>query len=105
MPLVRVKPLAVDIEVQPGETLANAAWRLGYGWPTRCWGQAQCMVCRVRILAGEEHLEPARDEEIDALRARLGISVAREPIRLGCRLRVSADGVVVEKEGVVEPEP
>jgi ferredoxin len=62
------------------------------------------MVCRVRILAGDECIEPAEDEEIDALRERLGISVDRDPIRLGCRLRVRCDGVVVEKQGVVGPE-
>lgn len=103
MPLVRVEPLAVDIEVQPGEPLANAAWRLGYRWPTRCWGQAECMVCRVRVLAGEEHTEPAGDEEVDALRRRLDVSVDRDRIRLGCRLQVRADGVIVEKDGVEAP--
>jgi ferredoxin, 2Fe-2S len=105
MPFVRVEPLAVDIEVQPGESLANAAWRLGYRWPTRCWGQAECMVCRVRVLAGEDCIEPPEDEEINALRRRLDISVDRDPIRLGCRFRVRGEGVVVEKEGVVRPEP
>jgi 2Fe-2S ferredoxin len=104
MPRVRVEPLGRDIEVQPGEPLANAAWRLGYRWPTRCWGQADCMVCRVRIVAGEEHALPADDEEIDALRSKLDVAVARDRVRLACRLQVRDDGLVVEKEGIVAPE-
>ena len=103
MPVVRVEPLGVDIEVQPGEPLANAAWRLGYRWPTRCWGQADCMVCRVRVVAGEEHTVAAEDEEIDALRRRLDVAIERDRVRLGCRLRISGDGVIVEKDGVEAP--
>jgi 2Fe-2S ferredoxin len=103
VPIVRVEPLGVEIEVAPGEPLADAAWRVGYVWPTRCWGQAECMVCRVRILEGEDRTEPADAEERTALRRHAGIDVDRERVRLGCRLHVVGEGVVVEKAGVKPP--
>lgn len=102
MSFVRVMPLNVDIEVEPGEPLAVAAWRLGYRWPTLCWGQAECMLCRVRVLEGEQNIEAPQPDEVDALRRRLIGSLDR--VRLGCRLRVLGEGVVVEKKGVVPPK-
>lgn len=62
------------------------------------------MLCRVRVLAGEEGVEPPREEEAHALSRNLHVSVARENVRLGCRICVTADGVVVEKKGVVGPD-
>jgi 2Fe-2S ferredoxin len=103
MPIVRVEPLGAEIEVHRGEPLAFAAWRLGYRWPTVCWGQGDCMLCRVEILAGDELIEPPDGAEIAALRAQVRVSSDR--VRLACRLRVTGDGVVVEKKGVVAPEP
>ena len=102
MPIVRVEPLGAEIEVHRGEPLAFAAWRLGYQWPTVCWGQGECLLCRVRILAGDELIEPAGEEETASLNAQLRISTDR--VRLGCRLLVNGDGVVVEKRGVVASE-
>jgi 2Fe-2S ferredoxin len=97
-----VEPLGAEIEVHRGEPLAFAAWRLGYRWPTVCWGQGECLLCRVKILAGDELIEPAKEEEVASLKAQLRISADR--VRLGCRLLVTGDGVVVEKRGVVAPE-
>ncbi len=103
MVTVRVEPLGAEIELMPGEALADAAWRLGFGWPTTCWGQADCMLCRVRVVAGEELVTPPGDEEREALRVRLPASARRRGVRLACRLTVTGDGVVVEKQGVLPP--
>lgn len=100
---VVVQPAGVTIAVQPGETLAESAWRQGYRWPTTCWGQAECMVCAVRVISGEESTVPPDAEEEDAMRLRFPRHLRRPDSRLACRLRVSGEGVVVEKKGVRPP--
>lgn len=106
MPIVRVEPLGADIALLPGESLAEAAWRLGYHWPTTCFGQAECMQCQVRVVGGEHLVAPADDDETAALETRLPAVLRRRPgVRLGCRLTVTADGVTVEKRGVRPPAP
>jgi 2Fe-2S ferredoxin len=101
--VVRVEPLGANLEVRSGETLAEAAWRLGYGWPTTCWGEAQCTLCWVRVIGGEEHVEPPGTEEIEALVHLLPSAVRRQEARLACRLKVIGGNVVVEKRGVRPP--
>jgi ferredoxin, 2Fe-2S len=101
---VRVEPLGADIEVEAGEALADAAWRLGYDWPTTCWGQVDCMLCCVEVVAGESLVEPPDEEERVALARKLPRALRRPGTRLACRLRVAGDGVVVRKEGVRAPD-
>lgn len=96
MPVVRVEPAGIDLTVEPGEALIEAAWRLGYVWPTTCYGQAECTACAVEILAGAEHASTVADDEAAGL-ATLGRKGRR--LRLACRLRVDGD-VVVRKRGV-----
>ena len=103
MPTVHVEPLGADIEVAGGEALADAAWRLGYRWPTTCWGQAHCMLCRVEVIAGEDATVPAAPEEIEACRVNLPSSARRPGVRLACQLRVTGEGVIVHKTGVGPP--
>jgi 2Fe-2S ferredoxin len=99
-PVVRVEPSGAELDVELGETVAEAAWRLGYTWPTKCWGQADCMVCWTRILDGELSAVPLGEEEELAMRARLPPKLKSRFTRLGCRLLVSGDGLVLEKKGV-----
>jgi len=97
MPIVRVQPSGLDIDVHSGETLIEAAWREGYSWPTSCYGQAHCMVCRIRVVEGAENLSEMGTEEADALRMNgLGGLV---DVRLACLLEVHGPATV-EKEGV-----
>ena len=105
MSRVRVEPLGADIELEPGEALADAAWRLGYDWPTTCWGQIDCMLCRGEVIAGAEQVEPADDEERRAIAHNLPRAERRRAVRLACQLLVTGDGVVVRKEGVRPPSP
>jgi len=102
---VRVEPLGADIELEPGEALVDAAWRLGYDWPTTCWGQIDCMLCRVEVIAGADQVEPATDEERRAIARHLPRSQRGPATRLACQLYVTGDGVVVRKEGVGPPSP
>lgn len=103
MPHVRVEPLGEEICLRPGESVAEAAWRLGYHWPTTCFGQATCMQCRVRVVSGEKFVVPAGEEESEAMQTLLPRAARKPGIRLGCRLTVTADGVTVEKRGVRPP--
>jgi 2Fe-2S ferredoxin len=99
--VVRVEPSGREIEVLPGETLIEAAWRQGLYWPTICYGQAQCMACHVVVQSGADNLSEVGEEEAEAmrllLRVRGGRSVDRR--RLACRLEVLGPAVV-EKRGV-----
>lgn len=103
MPLVSIEPGGLQIAVEPGETLAQAAWRQGYQWPTTCWGEAECMVCAVCVVSGDDAAEPASAEEEEAIIARMPHFRRKPGTRLACRLLVSGEGLVVEKEGVRPP--
>ena len=105
MAIVRVEPAGIEFDVGPGEAVAEAAWRLGYTWPTKCWGQAECMVCFVRILEGELQAEPPSEAELFAMRTRLPVKLRSPLTRLACQLRVNGDGLIVEKKGVLPPGP
>jgi 2Fe-2S ferredoxin len=99
MPTVRVEPSGAELELLPGEALAVGAWRLGYWWPTSCWGQAQCMVCQTEVVVGQDQVVPPDTDELDAIRLR-GPRLLQRGTRLACRLVVTGDGVTVRKEGL-----
>ncbi|MGV9862257.1 2Fe-2S iron-sulfur cluster-binding protein [Rhodococcus koreensis] len=100
MPRVTVQPAGVQFEVEDGESVAEAAWRQGYVWPTRCWGQADCMSCFTKIVGGELNAIPADENELDAIRLKLAAPLRNDPtVRLGCQLRCTGDALVVEKRG------
>jgi 2Fe-2S ferredoxin len=103
-PLVRVEPGGFDLEVDPGETIIEAAWRLGFSWPTACYAQATCTSCFVEVLDGEQHLSPVGEEERDALDHRFSgrARVDMTRIRLACRARPRGE-VRVRKPGVSPP--
>lgn len=104
MPTVRILPSGVEFEVLAGESVAAAAWRQGVAWPTKCFGQAECMVCFVRMVDGELSTVPPADEELDAMRLLLPRRLRSPLTRLGCRLVLTGEGVVLEKKGVHRPE-
>jgi 2Fe-2S ferredoxin len=97
--LVRVEPLGVDIEVQAGETLIDAAWREGYWWPTVCFGQAECTACHVVVRSGDANLSEIGTEEARALQLLRTSASNLADVRLACRLEVCGP-VTVEKRGV-----
>jgi 2Fe-2S ferredoxin len=96
MPCVTVEPDSIALAVKPGETLIEAAWRLGYVWPTTCYGRAECTACHVEIIDGAEHASPVEDDEADALAV---LGARRHTVRLACRLKFDGDAVV-RKRGV-----
>lgn len=103
MPVVTILPENLAIAVEPDESLAQAAWRQGYHWPTTCWGEMECTVCAATVVAGEHAAAPATAEEEAAIAERMPHFLRRPGTRLACRLRVQGDGLVVEKPGVRAP--
>ena len=74
-------------ELADGSTLFEAGAKLGAGIETACVGKGTCGLCRVRIVAGAEHLTPYTDEETK----HLGNVYHITKIRLSCRTKVSGD--------------
>jgi 2Fe-2S ferredoxin len=99
-PVVHVEPAGVDIEVLPGETLIEAAWRQGYDWPTVCFGQAQCTACVVVVRDGAANLSDIGAEEAATIRQRVATGRRNvDNVRLACRLEVHGPATV-DKRGV-----
>ncbi len=76
-----------DLEVPEGTTLFDAGAKLVAGIDTSCVGKGTCGLCRVKIIAGAEHITPYTDEE----RKHLGNVYHLTKVRLSCRTRVSGD--------------
>jgi len=68
-------------------TLFEAGARLSAGIDTACVGKGTCGLCRVKIIAGAEHLNAFTDEE----RKHLGNVYHLTKVRLSCRCPISGD--------------
>jgi ferredoxin, 2Fe-2S len=77
----------LTVEALPGDSLFDAAAKVGAGVDTACVGKGTCGLCRVKILAGAEHLNPYTDEE----RKHLGNVYHLTKVRLSCRCRPTGD--------------
>jgi ferredoxin len=80
-------PASIVAEALPGDSLFDAAAKVSAGVDTACVGKGTCGLCRVRILAGAEHLNPYTDEE----RKHLGNVYHITKVRLACRSRPTGD--------------
>lgn len=81
------EPRVVDLPA--GSTLFEAGARMSAAIDTACVGKGTCGLCRVKIVAGAEHLNPYTDEE----RKHLGNVYHLTKVRLACRSKL-ADGEV-----------
>jgi 2Fe-2S ferredoxin len=70
-----------------GDSLFEAGAKIAAGIDTACVGKGTCGLCRVKILAGAEHLTPYTDEE----RKHLGNVYHLTKVRLSCRSKISGD--------------
>ena len=101
MPTLLFKtPLAgiadIEVEVEPGTSILEAAEEVGALVGSSCGGQCACSTCHVYIVEGEGSLTDMEDAEDDRLDMAFDI---RSESRLGCQARVvkdSADDIVVE---------
>jgi len=80
------------VEVAAGSTLFEAGARVSAGIDTACVGKGTCGLCRVKIIAGAEHLAPYSDEE----RRHLGNVYHLTKVRLACRARLADGDVTIQ---------
>lgn len=97
--ITRVEPLGVDLDVEEGETIMEAALRHGYRWPTICGGNASCGACCLKILRGAQYCSPPLARELERLAAIGMPSGADGSRRLACELKVEGP-IVVHMPGV-----
>ncbi|TDQ86339.1 adenylate cyclase [Dongia mobilis] len=71
------------VRIQAGTSLLEASRMSGIPHASVCGGRGRCSTCRVRIIAGAEHLPPPGEDEKRVL-ARVG---AAPDTRLACQLR------------------
>jgi ferredoxin len=84
------EPVAVDVPA--GTTLFEAGAKLSVGIDTACVGKGTCGLCRVKIVAGAEHLSAYSDEE----RRHLGNVYHLTRVRLACRSRLAGGDVAIQ---------
>ncbi|HWU88999.1 MAG TPA: 2Fe-2S iron-sulfur cluster-binding protein [Kofleriaceae bacterium] len=77
----------VAVEARAGDSLFDAGAKAAAGIDTACVGKGTCGLCRIKIVAGAEHLNPYTDEE----RRHLGNVYHLTKVRLSCRCRPTGD--------------
>jgi ferredoxin len=96
MPLITITKepgeAPVVVEVPTGSTLFEAGAKVTAGISTSCVGKGTCGLCRVKLLAGGESLNPFTDEE----RKHLGNVFHITKVRLACRTIIGAGDVSIE---------
>ncbi|HET7504891.1 MAG TPA: 2Fe-2S iron-sulfur cluster-binding protein [Kofleriaceae bacterium] len=80
------------VEVPAGSTLFEAGARASAAIDTACVGKGTCGLCRVKIVAGAEHLTPYTDEE----RKHLGNVYHLTRVRLACRSQLTGGDVTIQ---------
>lgn len=91
MPRVTFLPFSVTVDCDEGESVFSAGRRQGVPIPTACAGQATCGLCRVKIVAGAEHLPPINKDE----QRHLGNTYFITKLRLSCQCKVTGGDVTV----------
>jgi 2Fe-2S ferredoxin len=80
----------VTVEVAAGSTLFEAGGQAAAAIDTACVGKGTCGLCRVKIVAGADQLNPFTDEE----RKHLGNVYHLTKVRLACRTQLAGTGDV-----------
>ncbi len=100
MPTITYLPRGLVAKCNDGDSIFEVAWREGSPLTTACGGKATCGLCRVKILSGEQHLNPMTAGE----KRHLGNVYFITKVRLGCLTRVTGGDVVVEHPpGAIKP--
>ena len=87
-------PAGVKVAAAAGDSLFELARRASLPISTACVGKATCGLCRVRIVAGEQHLTPLGPPE----RKHLGNVYFITRQRLACQARLTGDDAEVTAE-------
>ena len=85
-------PSGARVPCAAGETVFGVARRAGISVTTACVGKATCGLCRVKIVAGEDHLSAFNAAE----RKHLGNVYFINKLRLSCQAQIGDGDVTVE---------
>ncbi len=91
MPKVRIYPEDVEITVEPGKTLLDAALDNNIKIDHNCGGNCACSTCHVIIDEGFDTLNEISEDEEDMLDEAEGLE---DNSRLACQCKVTGDLVV-----------
>lgn len=91
MPKVRFVKENLEVEVEDGTTILEAAKKVGAPEGDRCGGVCACSTCHVYVVEGLEHTNEMQDEEFDVLDKAFDV---RSTSRLGCQAKVHGDVAV-----------
>lgn len=90
MPKVKFVPLGKEREVRSGATILSAANQMRLPIGQSCSGDGICGWCKVRVIAGEEHLAPPGAIETKLIKT---YGYAHDE-RAACQAKVRGDVVV-----------
>jgi ferredoxin len=88
MPKIRFTRENIEIEIQPGQTILQAAKAAGAPEGDRCGGVCACSTCHVYVTKGFDALSEIADEEFDILDKAFDV---RSTSRLGCQAKLEGD--------------
>jgi 2Fe-2S ferredoxin len=92
MPRVRFAPDGIEVEVQVGTTILQAAEQAGAKLGSACGGVCACSTCHVYVTEGLAGLSEMEEAEEDILDKAFDV---RRTSRLACQARLQAEGTTV----------
>lgn len=100
MPIVKFVDQGLEVEVELGSSILQAAKRCGAPEGDACGGVCACSTCHVYVVEGQNLLSGAEEDEEDILDKAFDVKMNS---RLGCQAKLVKDGVVgvrVSKESL-----
>jgi len=91
MPKVRFMPMDVEVEVEEGTAILDAALDNNIRIDHNCGGNCACSTCHVIIEKGFDELAERSEDEIDMLDEAEGLT---ETSRLACQAKITRDLIV-----------
>ena len=100
MPIVKFVDQDLEVSVELGSSILQAAKRCGAPEGDACGGVCACSTCHVYVVDGQNLLSAAEEGEEDILDKAFDVKLNS---RLGCQAKITTDGVVsvrVSKESL-----
>jgi 2Fe-2S ferredoxin len=93
VPKITYQPEGIQVAVEPGTTVLDAARRCGAPVGSACGGNLACSTCHVWVKRGLDSLSDMEDGENDILDKAFDV---RPSSRLGCQAKVADEDVECE---------
>ncbi|MEW6052035.1 MAG: 2Fe-2S iron-sulfur cluster-binding protein [Candidatus Zixiibacteriota bacterium] len=92
MPKVRFLPMDIEVEVESGTAILDAALNNNIQIDHNCGGNCACSTCHIVVEEGFETLDEPSEDEIDMLDEAEGLT---ETSRLACQCIVQDKNMIV----------